>query len=236
MSRFLKITNLDKVKDVAITLLHCPVITNDRFSFIVSHPFASSSTVPVQDSNSLEFVDIVNDSKGKELWISQMVEKIQNSNSLISLLMLINKPYYFAFIKFAHKFLSEKDLANLLSYCWTSVEYSNDDANLTTGEMISLMKSVNPQYLMTEEDYEVFKKFNKTVTVYRGVTMYNEDKIHNAISWTLDTNTARFFADRFKTGGKIYKAEVRSSEIVAYFNTRDEKEVIVWPTKFDLLE
>ena len=64
------------------------------------------------------------------------------------------------------------------------------------------------------------------ITVYRGVI---ENGKPNGLSWTTSKKVAQWFSNRFYTGtGKVYKMVIKNpSDILAYFNNRNEKEVIV---------
>ena len=79
---------------------------------------------------------------------------------------------------------------------------------------------------MNEEELEKYKKLPQKVTIYRGVTDYNRDN-DKALSWTLSKKKAEWFAHRFDEDGDVIKKEVDKKDIYAYFNSRDEDEVIV---------
>lgn len=66
------------------------------------------------------------------------------------------------------------------------------------------------------------------MTVYRGVTSFNADNV-KALSWTLDQETAEWFAHRFGEDGTVYEALISKEHIYAYFGGRNEAEVIVDP-------
>ena len=61
--------------------------------------------------------------------------------------------------------------------------------------------------------------------VYRGV----RKGVPRGISWTLDPDVARRFADLFGLGGTVYKTVVKRSDIFAYVDSsgRGEKEVLL---------
>lgn len=85
---------------------------------------------------------------------------------------------------------------------------------------------------------KIKKRFgkNKTITIYRGQGEKSQSYT-KAMSWTLDINTAYFFAVRFsKDGAYICKAEVNSDDILDYIDERGEKEVIVNPEKVNLIK
>lgn len=227
-------TNMDKVKNVAIGLLYQDVISNENIPFVVHHPFTNSNTVMIHDQATDEpkIIDIVNDLEGRETWMKSLEDHINKCSEPWQIMAMMNKPYYFAFIKYAHSWCNNSDLGMLLSHAWVSVEYSNEDANMTPSEVIELMESVPSADLMTAEDLKLFEAIgeDEPILVFRGVTAYNESRVNDAISWTLDIEVAKFFASRFNADGNIYCKIIYKKDIVAYFNTRDENEVIVRPT------
>ena len=81
---------------------------------------------------------------------------------------------------------------------------------------------------MDEEEYAVYQSLEDPVTVYRGVTSYNAKNI-KALSWTLDRDTAEWFAHRFGEEGTVYEAQISKEHILAFFNGRNESEVVVDP-------
>lgn len=75
------------------------------------------------------------------------------------------------------------------------------------------------------------------ITAYRGEgnksyhideDPMNGDYSENLVSWTLDPEVARFFASRYEAEDpKVYKATFKVSDIVAYDNGRQEKEILI---------
>lgn len=57
---------------------------------------------------------------------------------------------------------------------------------------------------------------------------YNAKNI-KALSWTLDRETAEWFAHRFGEEGTVYEAQIPKKYILAFFNGRNESEVVVDP-------
>lgn len=65
------------------------------------------------------------------------------------------------------------------------------------------------------------------LTVYRGA---RTPRHRLGLSWTLEPERARFFAQRFTAGtGVVYVAHVDAEAVLAYFTSRNEAEVIVDP-------
>ena len=91
-----------------------------------------------------------------------------------------------------------------------------------------MFKSTDPRLLMDEDDYQRFVGLDEVVTVYRGVTSMNAKNI-KALSWTLDRDTAEWFAHRFGENGTVYEAQIQKKYIYALFTGRNESEVIVDP-------
>lgn len=233
-------TNMGLIKGVAMSLLFQEVIPCQQFGFIVYHPFTNTNTVLVRNEKKTgekEIVDILHDVKGKRLWMNEMKDRIYACETPWQILYLMNKPYYFAFIKFAHSMMSNKDLGMILSHAWVSVEYSNDDANLSPKEMIHLLKSLPIELLMTEEDLKLWDTFPETLQIFRGVNKHNESSVNTALSWTLNLETARWFANRFDDNneGKVYSQTVNKADVLAFFNTRNEMEVLIQPTGKELI-
>ena len=227
-------TNMGLIKGVAMSLLFQEVVPCEQFGFVVYHPFTNSNTVAVRNEKTgePEIVDILYDAKGKRQWMNDMKDRIDACETPWQILYLMNKPYYFAFIKFAHSMMSNKDLGMILSHAWVSVEYSNDDANLRPNELIHLFESLPMDLLMTEEDKQLWGTFPETIMIFRGVNKHNESSVGTALSWTLNPETAKWFANRFddKHEGKVYCQTVNKSDVLAFFNTRNETEVLIRPT------
>ena len=74
----------------------------------------------------------------------------------------------------------------------------------------------------------LFCGLDDVVTVYRGVTSYNAKNV-KALSWTLNRDTAEWFAHRFDEHGTVYEAQILKEHICAVFLGRNEAEVIVDP-------
>lgn len=74
-------------------------------------------------------------------------------------------------------------------------------------------------------------------TIYRGVAGPRHTRRVRAFSWTLDLEKARWFAARlYLADPAVYMARVRRGEVLAYYDQRQEKEVICRPRSCKLLE
>ena len=224
-----KETNLDGVKSVARMLLLTPVHKTPYSPAIVQHPFTATGFVVVFDKGGrTNVLDLTKKERNVERWQEFMKERINSATDLWRIYALLNKPYGLAFLKFATPHLSSKDYSKLLADAWIRSENPNMDKNFTKKELLNLFKKAAPTYLMTKDEYQTWKNLEQTVTVYRGVTTYNGFD-RKAMSWTLDEEKAKWFAERFGENGKVYSAEIDKKDVYAYFGSRGESEVVVDP-------
>lgn len=92
----------------------------------------------------------------------------------------------------------------------------------------------------TKEDQErtnaILQDFPDTVTIYRGGNSASAD-YREAYSWTLDINTANFFASRRGMDtGYIVEAQVNKADIIdAFLDDRDEQEIVVDPANLRII-
>ena len=210
-------TNLEMIKEKAQILLSLPIIQNETFPFLVSHPFFSS----IYSAYDNELINIIeNEEKVKEN-VSNQIDKITDCNQF---LIFIQKPYLPVFFKMINHYLSKEDFANFLREIWIMVEFPNADKNVSLNDWLKYFQKADKKFLMNESDYKKFLALPDVITVYRGVKATGKTK---ALSWTTELETAHWFASRFKDDGYVCKAEIKKEDVFAYFNDREEHEVIV---------
>lgn len=221
-------TDLDSIKSTARTFLYLDINESPYGTVLVQHPFTNSGLVCLQNDNGHEFVNLLKDDNALIRWREVMKDRVEECESVYQIYLLINKPYRIAFLKYTVDFMSRDDMSKILADIWISTESPNLDPNMSKSKLLSLFRKANPSELMSEEELSTFNQLEDTVTVYRGVTSYNADNI-KALSWTLDYDKAEWFANRFGEEGTVYEAEIEKSHILAFFNRRNESEVIVNP-------
>lgn len=71
---------------------------------------------------------------------------------------------------------------------------------------------------------------NEELIIYRGEGEYSTNQ---GYSYSLDINTAIFFAARYKSShhARLIKAKIKKKDIIWYSDERNEREVIVYPDK-----
>lgn len=228
MLKFGEQTDLDGLKRVAKMLLHTDVGLTDYSPVIVQHPFTSCGIVAGEILGAEGLVDITESSENLEKWQSFMEKQIDKVKNSMALFMMINKPYAMLFVKFASPFLSRKDFSILLADTWVRSEAPNRDPNITKRQLVEMFRSADRNDLMTEEEISALDRFDDPITIFRGVTPYNENDLL-ALSWTLNKDKAKWFAERFGEKGKVYEAEICKQYILAFFSGRGEDEVVVDP-------
>lgn len=223
-----KRTNLDQVKAVAIALLLTDIHKTEYSPVIVQHPFTSSGIVPLRKNGQMQIVDITQDEDALKQWQDTLTKMINLANKPFDIYMMVNKPYALTFLKYASPYLTTAELGMILSSAWMRSENPNMDWNVSQSKLVSLFKKADPRYLMDSEEQAQLAALPDPVTIFRGVTSYNADNIR-AMSWTLNVETAEWFAHRFNEDGTVYEAEISKEHILALFNGRNESEVVVEP-------
>ena len=223
-----KETNMAGVRSVAKALLMLDINLTDYSPMIVQHPFTSSGMVAAPTENGLAMLDITQGDENLSAWRGLMVKQIDQAKNAYHIYMMLNKPYALSFLSLAEPHLSKKDFSEILADAWIRSENPNMDKNFVKKSLVDMFKKADQSILMDGEEKDVFDSFDDTVTIYRGVTSYNAKNI-KALSWTTDYQTAEWFAHRFGEEGTVYEAQISKEHILAFFNGRNESEVIVDP-------
>lgn len=125
--------------------------------------------------------------------------------------------------------LNDKDYWKILSYAYTC---SDDLFHLKEDvkEAFIVDRSYR-EFLMDEEDFEVYNSLPEKLIIYRGMTNEELESGNFGVSWTLSKEIAEGFAytygRNFSTEDKpktVHQLEVSKVEIIAYFG--EEQEVI----------
>jgi len=224
-----KKTDLPRVKATARALLLTDIHETEFSPVIVSHPFTDSGFVasPSVDGE-IGLLNITESDADQKRWREHMGKIIDRAKSAYEIYMMITKPYGLTFLKYTAQYLSREDMSQILASAWTRSEAPHQDVNVTVNQLLRMFKQADPTCLMDQDEYIQFKMLDDPVTVYRGVTSYNAKSV-KALSWTLNRETAEWFAHRFGENGTVYEAQIPKSHIYAFFNGRNESEVIVDP-------
>lgn len=230
----LKQTDLTKIKNnVSLPFLYLD-IEPTNIPCCVFHPYLETSAVAMaldknkpMDSHNMYIADILTDKEAYVQWREMMAEKIQNATTLRELYIMVRKSYRLTFLKYAKKFMSLKDFSHYLADAWASSENPSQDVNCSLSLLISWFQQADKKVLMETEDYQVYVSLPDELRIYRGVTLGREP---HGLSWTANLETAKWFAHRFDRDDKtgyIETAIVKKEDVLAYFNTRGEDELVV---------
>lgn len=87
-------------------------------------------------------------------------------------------------------------------------------------------RSLSPDWKERMQSFKKEAKLNPdgTLTVYRGE---GSKSTKGGMSWTLKRKTAKFFADRFGSGGKVLTRKIDPKQVLDYLQDRGESEVLV---------
>lgn len=223
---FPDVTDFEEIKNTALIFLNLDYKLIYPALNLISHPFFDSTGLTISP-NSQKVINILNGKDELAEATNIFKEEINRATTMSTIYMLLNKPYMLTFFKYTKDFYSIKDYGEWLSYIWTNSESPNNDVNCSISEITKWFKAVPIQMLMNEEELKTYNLLPETLTVYRGVARERNPK---GISWTNNKEKAEWFAHRFDNNdytGYIYEAEIKKSEILAYYSRMEEYEIVV---------
>lgn len=219
-----KKTNLEEVKKVALCLAYVEIGETAFSPVVVQHPILESAIVMLNGRDTL--VNILEDKDGYAEYMKQLEKRISDCVNPYEVYCIFRSSYKLTFIRFAMDYLSVDDMSRLLADAWVVEENPNQDVNVSVAMVTRWFRKANKRLLMTEEDYAVYESLQPEIVVYRGVGVGRNPK---GLSWTMSFENAKWFAGRFNNDikkGYVQKATVRKENILAYFNTRNEDEIV----------
>lgn len=223
----MKKSNLNEIKNIAKSFLYVEITETQFYPVFVMHPIFESGIQSVKIGGQLKMVDITASEDNLELVQSKICEQIDKANTVFSVYNIIRKSYRLTFIKYIKKYLSIDDMSALLAHAWVTSENPNGDVNVSLETVVKWFKSCNKAILMDEQEYNVYSELPEDLIVYRGVAV---NRNPYGLSWTIDYSKAEWFAHRFDTEneeGYILKASISKSNVLAYFDSRGESEIVV---------
>ena len=223
-----KHTDLDGAKQVASALLFTDIYNTKYSPMVVQHIFTNTGVTAISVEGSFQFLNLLENPKDLDMWRQSMRQQIRNAETPYQIYSLINSPYALTFLRFSQPYLSKEDFSSILVDAWMKSEYANRDANVSKERLVSMFKQADRAKLMSDMERTQLDALADPVTVYRGVTAYNAKNIR-ALSWTLDYDTAVWFAHRFGEDGMVYQAQIKKEHIFALLTGRNESEVVLDP-------
>ena len=219
-------TDLHTIKQIAKGLLKISILETEYSPMIVSHPFTKCGLVTILDGNEFVQLDIIKSSEALKKWQSQVARQIDEARSVEDIYFMVNDAYHILFFSDISKHLSKEDFSSLLGSVWVSSDYANIDVNISKKTLLGYFKAADKTMLMSESELETFNDLEDSVVVYRGLASNNRNNI-KALSWTTSFGKAKWFSERWGRGGTIYSATIDKKDIYAYFDRKNEDEVVV---------
>lgn len=230
--KFKRENDIENIRLVALNLLNLPIIPIKGFPFFCSHPFTNSIPMFIPGEGKNTYISLnLSDKDDYKKWINFMEEEI-NTWDLNDFFMRINKPYLLTFLKYTSKYMTKSTFSEYLEYCWVVEENPNDDINCPISTIIKWFKEADKTILMDEDEYKIYITLPDNFEIYRGVAVGRNPK---GISWTNDFKMAEWFAhryDRTDKKGYIEKLTIKKEDVLAYFNSRNEKEIVLDITNY----
>lgn len=218
-------TNLEAVKDVALSFLYIDVEETNYSPVVVAHPIFESGILYTPHTKKM--VNIFEDKDGFEEVLNYYDERIRKEDGISGIYMIIRDAYKLAFIKFIKDYLSPEDFGKYLADAWVISENPNQDTNVSLKEAADMFREADKKYLMSEKEYKVYDALPDTFTVYRGVARGRNPK---GMSWTRSKKKAEWFANRFNLDdqvGYVQAATAHKEDVFAYFSNRNEDEYVI---------
>ena len=228
-----KQSNIEEIKFVARAFLYQDINETPYSPIVVIHPIFESGFASIIKNGEMQMVNIMDSEEDLEYARKEYLRRIKQQDSVHGIYSIIRKSYRLTFLKFIKTYLSKKDFSELLADAWVSSENPNQDINVPLKTAISWFRQADKKVLMSEDEYKFYNSLPEIITVYRGVAVGRNPK---GLSWTCNKATAEWFANRYNTEtkrGYIQSVDVAKNCILAYFNSRNEDELVVDTTMIE---
>lgn len=229
----MRITNIEKIRNIAIVFACLPIEPSKELPVFVSHPFVTNPITVIPTETGQEMLNVLEED-GEKRFRQSIKERLEQTDTLAGFLLLLTKPYRFTFLDHIQQYLSDDDLGAYLRYVWSNGEYTNTGVVFTKRQLTKLFRRSSKSTLMDEEEHRVLEGLPERITVYRGVSSKNCRDL-KVFSWTLSKKQAEWYAGRFSDAvQKVYQAELPREGILAYFAA--DEEIIADPNKLENIQ
>ena len=147
-------------------------------------------------------------------------------------LHLIDNPYKLSLLEVFAPVISSSAYWEVLADVWTEVENHWQCLNTIKRlwHMTGHVKDGYYETMFNSDELKVWQTLpNESMTVYRG---YTHPTARRGWSWTFSPAKARWFAERFARQDnpqRVVRGEVARKDILAFFDRRGEREVVIDP-------
>jgi hypothetical protein len=124
--------------------------------------------------------------------------------------------------------MTDKDYWKYLGMCYRGSDLAHLPKDIIEKYLFS--ERSEREFIMSEKDVIAFENLPSEVTIYRGCSLEEIDSGNYRYSWSLDKSVAEFFAKKYirnrNVKGGVIELTVPKSKLWAYFNDRNEQEII----------
>jgi hypothetical protein len=129
--------------------------------------------------------------------------------------------------------MSDKEYWEMLGLVYTDQEIVHHQ----WPKLRKLLQSPRPhrEFIMSEEDRAIFADLPEELSLFRGFCRGNG----KGWSWTLEEDTAIWFANRLAISGSrpsLLVGTAMKKDTIAYFGERDENEILIDPERVTVVE
>lgn len=129
--------------------------------------------------------------------------------------------------------LSDREYWELVGEVWTDSEnvwqYPNLWHNFWT------MDFEGREHVMDVAEQKTLLELPDEITVWRG-SHHSVENASNGMSWTIDYEKAKWFANRYKRPERfLAEGKVKKEHVLAYFSGRNESEVLIMPENVEII-
>ena len=193
---------------------------------MLRHPLVFA--VPYYPGSSDGFYNQVLERKQRSLTMSRI------NSDWRTYIWLHERPFRLqALLTISHR-LANREYWQLLLDVWIDSEAPNINHDLFV-ELFSSDRS-GRDALMREDQRQALKKLPKVLTVYRGIRAVEPCSREDGLSFTLERDTAVFFARRYGHSGRVLTATVHKRHVLAYVTDRNEAELVILPGKVKFID
>lgn len=227
-------TDMKSLRKTAKMFLNFIPKKDELIPSTIHHPFISKNPITYLDENKIQqTIDIFEDVENYQKYIKKLEYRISKCKTVDKILSMIQQPYKLYYLFLNNHYLNAYDYSNCLKDIWMNTKFPNKNSKVSLDELLLMLKKADTRLLMTWKERKKYNSLPDYVTIYRGTYKPMD---YNSLSWTTDYDTAKFYAERFEEDGCILKAKINKRNIFAFFNSRNENEVVVNYQKIKDLE
>ena len=176
--------------------------------------YACMTIFSLEDEKALDIMQV----SERVVQVNKRAEEEVANNNYCRLLGLVDQQFVIYMLNRVYNKIPKDQLYEVFVHIYSHMEY---DFNYLSREILEDVFSNKPKNRRAPIEDEV-------LTIYRGEGE-KSTPINKALSWTTCINVALFFANRFDSNGKVYRAKIRKENILAYITHRGEEEVVAMP-------